>query len=42
MVDIGANGRISDDAVIVNIKFGQALENETLTLPAANMLASIN
>lgn len=42
MVDIGANGRMSDDAVIGNTKFGQALENITLNLPAPNMLPNSN
>lgn len=32
MVDIGANGRMSSGALIVNTKFGQALENKKLNL----------
>lgn len=38
MVDVGANGRISDGGVITNTEFGQLLENQQLHLPPPKML----
>lgn len=38
-VDIGCNGRISDDGVFKNSTLGQALEQNDLNIPAASPLA---
>lgn len=42
MVDIGANGRMSDGAVLTNTKFGQLLEHEVLNLPPPQILPNSN
>lgn len=42
MVDVGANGRMSDGAVITNTKFGQLLEKGELNIPPPKIMPSSN
>lgn len=42
MVDVGANGRMSDAAVITNTKFGQLLEKGELNIPPPKIMPNSN
>lgn len=42
MVDVGANGRMSDGAVITNTKFGQLLDKGELNIPPPKIMPNSN
>lgn len=42
MVDVGANGRMSDGAMITNTKFGQLLEKEELNISPPKIMSNSN